>query len=267
MKEQGRCIFCNETGLSKQHIWPDWLKKVITRDENKNTQTLFRYDYFTEDRIAITPEVKIREGYLGTRKIRNVCLKCNNGWMSQIEQRAKPHLITMIQGNKTTLTKSDLKDIITWIVMTSIMSEYTDVETKAISEEDRIALYQTQNIPNDGWLIWLGKYVGSEWKFRYRHHGGALQTREESEQLKKGIYKKPPNIQSTTLVFGELFINCISTPIFIIDKYKLQSDLNDYLICIHPNKSDKETFVNWPPKGIIDDALAMKIANRFFSIR
>jgi hypothetical protein len=255
--------------LSKQHIWPDWLKKVIPRDEDKNTQLLYGYEYFPEDRIAIFPDIKIRQGYIGTRKIRNVCIKCNNGWMSQIEERVRPKITSMIHGDMSTLNASGQKDIASWIIMTSIMAEYTDIKAQAISEEYRETLFKTSNPPDGGWLIWLGKYNSSEWKFRYRHHGGAVATHQEFEELKqKG--KIPPNMQSTCFVFGQLFINFISAPKFYIDKYYqdyLESELIEYLICISPNSSLAGTSkqpVNWPPREIINDKLAMKLADRIF---
>ena len=31
IKKPGRCIFCNGRGLSKEHMWPDWLKAYIPR--------------------------------------------------------------------------------------------------------------------------------------------------------------------------------------------------------------------------------------------
>ena len=33
VESQGRCIFCGGTGLSKEHIWSDWLKSLIPRND------------------------------------------------------------------------------------------------------------------------------------------------------------------------------------------------------------------------------------------
>src|SRR6266566_295420 len=36
-KPQGRCIFCGRTGLTKEHIWADWLKKFIPKNMKQYT--------------------------------------------------------------------------------------------------------------------------------------------------------------------------------------------------------------------------------------
>jgi len=33
VKPHGRCIFCGGTGLSKEHIWSDWLSGLIPRND------------------------------------------------------------------------------------------------------------------------------------------------------------------------------------------------------------------------------------------
>ncbi len=85
MKE---CAFCSETAnLSLEHLWSDWMndlfpgKKRFTR---KNEKGEIISDY-------IAPSLNW--------KARVVCEKCNNTWMSQIEQHhAKPAMADLITG-------------------------------------------------------------------------------------------------------------------------------------------------------------------------
>src|SRR6266851_8074507 len=73
------CIFCEGRANSKEDAWPLWLLR----------------------RLGVT-EAGIIEGQLGKQApttwrtahakltVRFVCTSCNNGWMSQLQQRVKP---------------------------------------------------------------------------------------------------------------------------------------------------------------------------------
>src|SRR5437016_6546602 len=97
-KVPGRCVFCDGTGLTKEHIWSDWLKDVIPPTEDHvNTDIVIHPDH--NARVAlVTPSQRKRQGGLNTRKMRNVCGGCNGGWMKTIVDRAKPFAEWMIQN-------------------------------------------------------------------------------------------------------------------------------------------------------------------------
>lgn len=170
-KVSGTCVFCGRMGVTKQHMWPDWLKKVIPREGTEHTQNITRMDMIQRDLVVIRPELHFKRGPIGAKKIRRVCGPCNSGWMSALEGIAKHTLTTMITGNPILLNREMQTAVAAWTMMTAIVAEYTDVPTQAIPPADRRLLMQG-NLPNDSWRIWIGKYEGTDWKpQRYRHAG------------------------------------------------------------------------------------------------
>ena len=116
-KPRKRCIFCGDIGISKEHIWGDWLKhyvKTILPKHTLNTVTVNRPG---------TPNVaslRIRAGDPLRSKARVVCEKCNNTWMSEIQNAAKPLLIPMFEGEIRVLGHATQEIIATWIAMATM---------------------------------------------------------------------------------------------------------------------------------------------------
>jgi hypothetical protein len=85
-KPPGKCIFCGRTGLSKEHIWSDWLKTLIARrDMHAQGSEAFEFDRTTNEfRVTRPMTTESKQGCMTQRKIRKVCEShCNNGWMSR----------------------------------------------------------------------------------------------------------------------------------------------------------------------------------------
>ena len=116
-KNDSFCIFCGEKGMSKQHVWPDWMKKVIPREDiQEHYQNIIRVQLTDSKYAFISPEILKKRGNIASRMIRNVCKKCNGGWMSRLETSVQPKMTDMMLDKKTTLTKSELLSISAWAV-------------------------------------------------------------------------------------------------------------------------------------------------------
>ena len=160
-KHVANCVFCGRSGVTKQHMWPDWLKTIIPREGSTSGQMIFHVRMAPMNKaVIIQPDVKERRWHQGAHKIRNVCGQCNSGWMSRLETAAKPHLTSLILGKKCNLDKQAQHSLAAWIVMTSIMAEFTDIKTVSIPAIHRNQLRISGN-PPDGWQIWTGRYHGS----------------------------------------------------------------------------------------------------------
>jgi hypothetical protein len=79
------CIFCqrDDRKITKEHIFPDWLSKmfgdeVTGRNEGVNANGSIMFNY---------------ESKIFQQTVNSVCQDCNNGWMSEIENAAKPILV------------------------------------------------------------------------------------------------------------------------------------------------------------------------------
>src|SRR5262249_20393459 len=101
IRRRGSCIFCGHPGVSAEHIWPDWASAYLPPSADG-----FR-SYFAERadryRELTTARIGQRRGNLWTMKLRRVCERCNNGWMSVLETQAKPILVQLMRSETCVL--------------------------------------------------------------------------------------------------------------------------------------------------------------------
>ncbi len=103
------CIFCNQRKpRAKEDIISAWLSKELNP-----TGKVFT-DFFTD--IPGQPVTKRTEqfGNLATLKLKRVCVDCNGGWMSRLEEDTRPLLEPLIRGITTSLTPAMQRQIAAW---------------------------------------------------------------------------------------------------------------------------------------------------------
>lgn len=247
-KPQGRCIFCGETGLSKEHIWSDWITDLIPRNEEHGEYwgSMHRDGGSTKVEWNKPPSSATRQGCVLQRKVRNVCERhCNNGWMSRVVDRAKPHVERMILGKTFQLNRKAQTDLAAWIGITTVIQEFTNRHgARRIPPEDRKVLMNTE-APPLSWSIWAARYTGEWWAPMGHYH------------LPMSYSKRPtdnePNpasgeLQLTTFTLGELLVHVFtSTRAEMIDTYRSYIDgasNSEKLQQLWPIVGD---ILNWPP--------------------
>jgi hypothetical protein len=98
-KPPRRCIFCGAFGVTKEHVFPHWLRAIFPRLPT-DTHTFGSLDWIdmpTVGQITI-PRQKKGPGQAGSKKVKVVCKDCNNGWLSTMEQSTKPLLERLVYG-------------------------------------------------------------------------------------------------------------------------------------------------------------------------
>lgn len=218
-KPQGTCVYCGRFDVTKQHVWPDWLMNVLPRDASSNSQQMIDISSPTAGLTVIRPQVVIRRGDPGTRKIRNVCRQCNSGWMSRLESAAKPLLTELILGRQVAIDVNAQCALAAWVTMFCITAEYTDRNHRGIPAADRAALMNSSR-PPERWRIFIGRYRGTEWARRYRHCGFKFQRNNGAEALFG-------TAQCSTFVVGELAVYACSTSIPDADVARHLDPAND----------------------------------------
>ena len=85
-----------------------------------------------------------------------VCASCNNGWMSRLQEQAKPHLIPLFRGEECVLDAHARGVIAAWLSMTTMTASWAnrDFGGWAIPEAHRVALYATSKAPLTA-QIWI----------------------------------------------------------------------------------------------------------------
>lgn len=231
-QDRGACIFCGGSGLSKEHIWPQWLTKYL------NHPTVSRTVVASSMQRGVgrfNKTVQKKQGKMGSVSRRVVCRKCNGGWMSELQNLAKPYILPLVSGKPFLLDVNGQRIVSLWVMMTVIMAEYIDSNHRAITDDDKKCLYAFKEdksiaVP-DNWRIWLAFYVGGRSIQKIVHRG--VCSVSDVDDVKDRTGKPPCNIQTTTLVAGHIFIHA-SSFYEQIRPIEFRNIYPPYLVGIHP---------------------------------
>ncbi len=110
------CVFCGVDGpLSREHVWPEWVRPYLSPEEpGTHTRTVIRAGEPEQQRTYSSGPASIT--------VRSVCASCNNGWMSDLEVAAKPHVLRMILGKPTSLAGGVRDTVARWAVKTALVT-------------------------------------------------------------------------------------------------------------------------------------------------
>ena len=129
------CIFCGASANSCEDAWPRWLTSRFIAPGTMEAQrgVDLRMSTWRTDR----PEIRIRR----------VCAECNNGWMSRLQQRAKPVIERLWDQDTCILDIEDSHALSLWAVMTSMVLQtldepegwlFSDLERTLICKHEQI---------------------------------------------------------------------------------------------------------------------------------
>ena len=81
------CGFCGQAGVTKEHLWPDWLRKVILDSRASGGQKHFHAEIERGGKASQykNPSLEQRVGM--------PCGACNSGWMSALENDVKAFVL------------------------------------------------------------------------------------------------------------------------------------------------------------------------------
>jgi hypothetical protein len=106
---------------------------------------------------APTSTTTLKAGDPLRSKVRVVCASCNNTWLSQLQQPAKPYRIPLFQGQRTALSSAAQERIAAWCTTATTTAEFVDPDPHSIavpqSDRDRLMNNRT---PSPNWRIWIG---------------------------------------------------------------------------------------------------------------
>lgn len=153
-----KCIYCQGTGVSKEHYWNRWSKKYATTSA---PQLL----HFTQ--LGMATSLNVKDGRPINHSIRKVCKKCNNGWLRLVGERAEPVIANLIKNKTTYLTPDEKLSLSMWITTFSMTWEFRDIKTKATPQWERQYVAENQ-MPPPTWHIWLSIGDGS-WDSGVKH--------------------------------------------------------------------------------------------------
>lgn len=121
-----KCIFCGKKADSAEHIWGQWLKKIYPTDDI--VPKLPHY----EDRNDKDGKAVVARGHhhggadplYKTSKV--VCVDCNTGWMSKIEENAKNVFVKVFKDKGKKLSSNDAIILAKWISLKFCIQEVAE---------------------------------------------------------------------------------------------------------------------------------------------
>jgi hypothetical protein len=250
-----RCIFCNVSGVTVEHVWPKWLRAFVPAMANHHHSMTGIWD---QGQVA-TSNIRMWSGDAQSRGIKAVCRDCNNEWMSKLEELAKPILVPLLTGSLTILPADHQTLLATWATMHIMVAEHFAPERLAITDHDKHLFYLVRK-PLPNWRIWIGNYIRGKWLGQWVQL--ALAIGEEYVSYFPNGDVARANTQATTFVVGQLYIHafcCASIP-DLASRFNLSSFGAQKLVQISPIK---ESIVAWPP-NVMSNGDADRMARDIF---
>lgn len=259
-KPQRFCVFCGKPRLTKQHLWADRLKDILPRKQPYNVQTIENDQTLPHRTIKRgLPFAKSRPGAPSTRQLKNFCIECNPGWMRVLEEAAIPIARPLMLGSPATLSVSQQEILARWIALNTVVSEYLDPPSAAVSQDAKKMLMDGHL--TDEWTISIASYVGGgSWETRLRRHTMTL-IREYQPPRSTGISQpglKPINIkrpvakntQVTTMGARHLVMQGLTCPFREVSTV-YQGHLSG-LGAVQISPSTRE--IRWPANSMLSEA-------------
>lgn len=199
------CIFCGRLPLTHEHLVPKWISKLLPDHQLIHHQNHNYSSWTNRENQIFSPKHDFIE-----RTLKIVCRQCNNKWMSDLQEKARPVLTPLILGQESELDENSVHLIRAWMVAFTMVSEYVDPyhELVTVSQDERRAFMQDQKVMPH-WSVWLGRTKLS--RSRLRMHTAASTELVYTDDKSRQAIHLCPNIQTTTLAIGHLFLHSFSS--------------------------------------------------------
>jgi hypothetical protein len=233
--------------MSKEHVFPAWLKEHFPRGLN-DTHSAYAMKLDVQNNAYSKIFDKKHGGSSTTITVRVVCKECNSKWMSKLEQAVRPILSPLIRGEEMVLSQDQQRVLATWIAKTAMTAEYRYPTVIAIPQVQRHAL-MSKCEPPEGWLVGIGHYKGRKWRdaVLYRQML-AIAPIEKLDEPHAGDY-----VQTTCFGLGALFIQTMSLPFALDDQELPLDETQNPIRQIWPLTKQE---IIWPPSTRLDDTAA-----------
>lgn len=205
-----RCIFCQKKAkLTKEDFFPQWFRELYPApEESRNARLNAEVCWYERDEstgelvVVVAPAKLARPGDLADQTLRVVCAACNNGWMSRLQQAAKPHLMSYIDGKWPPFSRLDRKIISSWATMFAMVVEFAD-EPRAVVPPIERQVFMRDLHPPMGANVLAGPLAGD---LPYWFHQRTWRLTFDPNEV-----PDRPNARLTTVTLGHLLLQVYLT--------------------------------------------------------
>jgi len=213
-KPAGKCLFCGKGGLTKGHIWPDWFNDILPKTASHHQIETGKFYTFEPTVPGPDYSIETKQGHARTRKPRNTCTRCNSGWMSIIENVAKPYAVPLILNRSVILNSFGRFTVASLLVLIAMRLEALG-NMQAILLEDRDWLRRYFE-PTLDWKIWIAQYGGEKQDDNWARSYGAQIDSIPTDK----VGPEYCNVKVTTLVIGQFCAHLFYSPVIDFAGYE-----------------------------------------------
>ncbi len=166
MTRVGTCGFCGKRGVNKEHVWPDWLRKLVLKSRTAIGQKHFA--------IEVERSGELRRFSTSTLEstVHMPCAECNSSWMSEMEGAARLFMADMVSpGAKTVLGRDRQITLARWAVKTAMVFEFVAKPAPYFTWEERLRFKNERDIPQST-FVWTGRYDATQPAHALQHRIG-----------------------------------------------------------------------------------------------
>jgi hypothetical protein len=186
--------------------------------------------------------------------------------MRALEDKARPILVPLIEGNETRLMASDQGIIAAWAALKAMVVEYDRIANVTTNHVWRKYMRINSLAPPRGWGIWIGHYDRKDWRPEWISHPLRIL---DGKNAKCGAGKPVTrfNSQSTTQVIGKLFIQIIRCPVVgVVEGWRFAAPHSGTLFRIWPPNGYSIVWPGLPMTDIDADRTATAFFNFAFRV-
>lgn len=226
---KNQCVFCKKKSPSAEHIFPQWLGKILSYPTSSSTfaRTLTTA---THDKFKRTVIPKNTSNHASGQTTKKVCIECNNQWLSQIESTVQPVFSRIIRSEKTVINKKDQENLAKWAFLLAIKWDLMEQAISGYQPFFYSNFYEGRSPPSNT-RIWIG-FSGNDDIQAYHR------TLAFSDVL--GPRATSPNLRSTTLKIGPLVFYVLTHEKYTYDYVESANSSNTLLTQIHPFQTSLE---------------------------
>lgn len=148
--ESRTCLFCGSDGkLTSEHVIPRWVGREMG-DADTTIESV--REWGGERRVHLVRGDRPNATYSG------ICLTCNSGWLSDLEDAAKAVLTPLCRGRPTELDRQGRETLATWALKTALLLDVAQPTGLRYATPHQYRWLFAKKRPWPGCRVWIAGY-------------------------------------------------------------------------------------------------------------
>jgi hypothetical protein len=143
----GRCPFCGNAAGTDEHVIPEWVSKTLNPHRERGRLI---------DKASDFPRRLVK-----VDKTFPVCIECNEGWLSVLENDTRSVLETMIRGVDRRVTPDEQRVLATWAYKSALLLDLSGGAPTVPTLLFHMLRHRRE--PFEGAIVDIGAYIDSTW--------------------------------------------------------------------------------------------------------